>query len=672
MRESRLATFLDFTFDLASGDLGRGNVRLRMPQQTSRLLSILIERAGTVVTREELQQLLWPDGEFLDHEHAINRVITDLRAVLRDDPRKPRCIETVRKRGYRFLPPVAIGSAVAPSLQAALAAPEKTADTPPAPDLSAADVPGSGLSMSSPGGLVQPVERVVTDSQARARSMSRPLVWAGLWGAAVLIPLVGFLGFRSLRVQPPAQTNVIALGIAPFQSDGPGAEQMGESFRLDLADALSQLPAVQIRATNSLGSVGRDDNSIRSVSDKLHLDMLLFGRFRVQDGRCIAQFELVRTRDSLHLASFQYEGGQDELAVMRDKLQRDLFLRLQSKSTSVQAIRGSTENPQAYSEYLKARELTQIRDPKSLNEALAHYEKAIRLDPDFAQAYSGMATAHIALRYFDAADHQEKAQKLAERALQLDPNLAEAHGVLGDVAFRSAWNFALGESELRRAVESEPQRAIYHAWLAGLLADEGRGDEAQVEIDHAIADDPLWPSVYSMAAFVAGADRDNVRLLAAVRKYLSLVPDSAYTHDQLAWAYFSMQRYEDALSEWKKMAEMEKDPARIALEERGRLAFREGGIQGYARVRLGAIERRTVESARHPNDFVPAEWYAFVGENDKALSALQHLVAAHDGEAVQLAVNPMFDNLHNDPRFRALLQQVGLNLPNDRHRDAHM
>ena len=307
-----------------------------------------------------------------------------------------------------------------------------------------------------------------------------------------------------------------------------------------------------------------------------------------------------------------------------------------------------------------------------MNEALAHYEKAIRLDPDFAQAYSGMATAHIALRYFDPADHQETAQKLAESALQLDPNLAEAHGVLGDVAFRSAWNFALGESELRRAVESEPHRAIYHAWLAGLLADEGRGDEAQVEIDRAIADDPLWPSVYSMAAFVAGADRDNVRLLAAVRKYLSLVPDSAYTHDQLAWAYFSMQRYEDALSEWEKMAEMEKDSARITLEERGRLAFREGGIQRYARVRLGAIERHTVETTRHPNDFVPAEWYAFVGENDKALSALQHLVAAHDGEAVQLAVNPMFDNLHNDPRFRALLQQVGLNLPNDRHRDAHM
>ena len=666
MRESELATFLDFTFDLASGDLARGSVRLRIPQQTSSLLSILIERAGSVVTREELRELLWPEGEFLDYEHAINRVITELRAVLRDDPRKPRCIETVRKRGYRFLPRVAVKSKAVTSLrETAPKAIDVSTVVSPAQGFEPNPLPASGLSILAPEDVFP---RPKAQLAFADRFLRRPQVWAALCGAALLLPFAVLWSLRGLGIYPPVQATAIALGIAPFQSDGPGAEQMGESFRLDLADALSQLPVVQIRATNSLSNVGRDDTSIRSVSDKLHLDMLLFGRFRALGDRCIAQFELVRTRDSLHLASFQYEGSRDELAVIRDHLQRDLFVRLQSKSTSVQAIRGSTENPQAYSEYLKGRELTQIRDPRSLNDALAHYQKAILLDPDFAQAYSGMATAHIALRYFDPADHQEIAQKLAENALQLDPDLAEAHGVLGDVAFRSAWNFELGEDELRRAVASEPHRAIYHAWLAGLLADEGRVEEAQVEIDQAVADDPLWPSVYSMAAFVAGAARDNVRLLAAVQKYLSLVPDSAYTHDQLAWAYFSVQRYDDALSEWERMAEMEKDPARIALEERGRLAFRKGGVQSYARVRLSAIERRAAETKQHPNDFVPAEWYAFVGETDKALPSLEHLVAAHDGEAVQLAVNPMFDNLHNDPRFRRLLQRVGLSLPRYSHR----
>jgi tetratricopeptide (TPR) repeat protein len=483
--------------------------------------------------------------------------------------------------------------------------------------------------------------------------------------ATILLVATSVAVYRSLPWRGKSEANVISLGIAPFQSDGPGAEQTGESFRLDLADALSQLPAVQVRATNSLTSIGRDDNSLRMASEKLNLDMFLLGRLRVQGDRCIVQFELVRSRDFLHLASFQYEGGKDELAMIRNKFQRDLFLRLQGKSKSAQAIRGSTDDSQAYSEYLVARELTQVRDPAALNQALGHYQRAIQLDPKFAQAYSGMATAHLSLRYFDPAAHQKQAQQLADAALKLDPDLAEAHGVMGDVAFRADWNFRLGESELRRAVELEPQVATYHAWLAGLLADEGRFSEAMAEIDRAIADDPLWPSVYSMEAFVDGAARDDTRMLAAVHKYLTLVPDSAYTHDQMAWAYFSARRYDEALAEWRKMAEIEKDTARVALEDRGRQAYRRGGIQAYARVHLEAIEQHTIETSRHPNDFIPAEWYAFAGQPDKALPSLEQEVAMHDGEAVQLAINPMFDNLHDNPRFQSLLHQVGLTLPGD-------
>jgi len=115
------------------------------------------------------------------------------------------------------------------------------------------------------------------------------------------------------------------------------------------------------------------------------------------------------------------------------------------------------------------------------------------------------------------------------------------------------------------------------------------------------------------------------------------------------------------------MAEMEKDPARIELEQRGRDAFSHGGILAYAHVRLDAIEHHTIDTTHHPNDFIPAEWYAFVGQPDKALPALQQIVANHDGEAVQLAINTMFDNLHDDPRFRALLRQIGLPQPNELH-----
>ncbi len=658
----------------------RGGMKLRMPEQTSRMLAILLERAGSVVTREEIQTLLWPNGEFLDHERAINRIITHLRSVLRDDPRKPRYIETVHKRGYRFLPAVSIITTPTrnqsdlpppPAPEATLAPTTSPISLalPPAPASTSAQVSSQVASIDPPSAPTpssaleihaQPQSTSTKSIARRAPFAPRTRVFASLIIAFLLVVSALTALWFHRHHAPVKDDNALALGLAPFQSEGPGAEQTGESFRLDLADALSQLPNVQVRATNSLGGAGHDDTSLKAVSEKLHLDVLLLGRLRVQGDRCIMQFELIRSRDFLHLASFQYEGGREELAIIRDKLQRDLFLRLQGEAKSAQAIRGSTENPQAYSEYLQARELTPIRDPAVLAQALAHYQKAIELDPKFAQAYAGMATVHLTLRYFAPADHQQKAQRLANTALALDPELAEAHAVLGDLAFRSAWDFALGERELRRAVELEPQKATYHAWLAGLLADEQRTAEARQEIDLAIADDPLWPSVYSMAAFVDGADRDTARMLADVHKYDSLVPDSSYTHDQLAWALFLAKRYNEALAEWQLMAKMDRDPARIALEERGQQAFDKGGILAYAHVHLDAMEHHTINTTSHGNDFVPAEWYAFVGQPDQAIHSLQQIVASRSGEAVGLAVDSMFDNLHDDPRFRALLRQVGL------------
>ena len=671
MGKLELVSFLDFKFDLSSGDLLRGDKRLRIPKQTSRLLGIFLERQGTVVTRAELQELLWPEGEFLDHEHAINRVITDLRAVFRDNPKNPKYIETVHKRGYRFLPQIAVIPVATPVLN-----PAPGAEGDPLPQELAVAASETEIKPVEPPSVLPlpvleaPQQTSVTPPLQISNNPLRRYRWLLGGGVALLIVLALAAGLYRHR-HPPVitETNVVSLGIAPFQSEGPGAEEMGESFRLDLADALAQLPVVQIRAMNSLNNITRDDNGIRSISEKLHLDMLLLGKFRVEGDRCTVQFELVRGRDSLHMASFQYEGSKDELAGIRDKLQRDIFLNLQGKDKSMQSIRGSTDDPQAYGEYLQGRELTRLRDPTALNQALVQYQTAIQRDPKFAGAYAGMAATHLALRYFsNPEEHQNAARQLAQQALQLDPQLAEAHAVLGDVALRSAWDFALGERELRRAIELDPHKATYHAWLSSLLVYEGRFDEAMSEIDRAVADDPLWPLVYSMATYVAGMAHDSPRAIAFAEKYVSLVPDSPESHNQLGWAYFCDKRYDEALNEWRQMAEMDKDQARIALEERGREAYHREGIVAYALVRLDAMERHDPATTRRPNDFDPAEWYAFTGQRDKAIAALQRVVADHDGAAILLAVNPMLDNLHDDPRFLSLLHQVGLTLPNYPHR----
>ncbi len=670
MPMQELVSFLDFKFDPSSGDLLRGERRLRMPKQTSRLLGIFLERQGSVVSRAELQELLWPDGEFLDHEHAINRVITDLRAVFRDNPKSPRYIETVHKRGYRFLPVITtlpVDRPLQPSIEGgSLAQADLLLDVTASGEqgqLVVMPAPLFGAASDSEQSILPPVQR-----SERGLRHYHWLIVAAIAVSAVIVAVTAGMYWRGHR-PGTSEASVLSMGIAPFETDGPGAREMAESLRLDLADALAQLPVVQIRAMNSLSNVSRDDNSIRNLSETLHLDVLLLGTLRIQGDHCTFAFELVRGRDSLHMASFQYEGSKEELAGIRDRLQRDIFLSLQGKGKSMQAIRGSTDDPQAYGEYLEGRELTRLRDPDALKQAIGHYQNAIQRDPKFAGAYAGMASAHLALRYFsNAEEHQQAAKQLAEQALQLDPQIAEAHAALGDVALRSAWDFALGERELRRAIELDPHKATYHAWLASLLVYEGRFDEAISEIDRAVADDPLWPLVYSMATYVVGMAHDNNRAIAFASKYLSLFPDSPESHNQLGWAYFCARRYDEALTEWGRMAEMDKDPARIALEERGREAYQQGGIQAYARTRINAMEVRSPETLRRSNDFAPAEWYAFTGQRDKAIASLERIVANHDSQAILLAVNPMLDSLHDDPRFRSLLHQVGLTLPNYAHR----
>jgi len=664
MRETRLLSFQDYTFDPASGDLVRSGRRLRIQQQTSVLLGILLERAGTVVTRNELQLLLWPNGEFLDYDHAINRVINQLRYVLRDNTRSPHFIETVPKRGYRFLVPVSVVTSPT-SLAGAQEAVPSLAESPASEPLTLSASTETGLA------IVESDAAVITSQVSEPRRRSRTYIWIAAAAAIVFLAAMVYLAFRHRAVKPMAQ---VRLGVVPFEASGLGAEQLAESFRLDLADALSQLPVVEIRATNSLGSTGRSPASIRSIAQTLDLDMLLLGQFAVQGDTCSVRFELVRGRDAVHLASFQYKGSREELSIIRDKLQRDIFLSLRSSETPIQQIHGSTENPQAYSEYLQAREMSGARKPDALEQALTHYNAAINHDPNFAQAYAGMATVNLNLRYFsDPEGHQRVAGQLAQIALRLDSSLAEAHAVLGDLAFRQSWNLARGESELRRAVELEPHKSEYHAWLAGLLADEGRFDEASREIDLAAAEDPLWPAVYSMTAFVAGAARDNDRMLAAVHKYEELAPESSWCHDQLAWAYFSAGRYPEALAEWRKMAVMDGDAKRIALEDTGLAAYRRGGIVAYGHTRIDAIKAHSVDLTRHANDFSLAEWYAFVGDRDQAMDALRGLIADRDGVVVALAVDPMFDHLHDDARFLGVLREVGLTLPHfaSRTRSTH-
>lgn len=684
MRSSRFA-FSVFKFDAAAGVLKRNDQYLRVPPQTLLLLTALLEHAGAVVTRDHLRQLLWPDGEFIDYDHAINRAVNYLRTVLRDNPKKPQFIETLPKRGYRFIADVSyLASEHQPSAELA----------PNSTPLDAGLVVGS--EMSGPGAIElagAPFGQVLAPlsedfvasehisphselmfleetyaSPHRNRPFARMVksIQRAPGVYALSVGMIAILAFAFIvsRHNKTFSSDGLTMGVVPFETHGEQAEQMEQSFRTDLSETLSQLPALQVHASHSLGNLKKDDASLKAIAKSLNLDLLLLGSFTVENDHCLLRLELVRGRDAAHLGSFQYTGSLQEMAAFRDKAQRDIFSGLQLTGGSAPPIAGSTQNQEAYLDYLQARGMTSLGTAAGQNNAIAHYQSAIALDPAFARAYAGMAITYLSMAgTADRAENMNQAKLLAEKAERINPLVAEAHTVLGVIAIREEWNAARGEAELRRALELEPNNAANHAYLAELLADEGHADDALHEVDVARTTDPLWPYINAIDTFVSGAAHQYDRGVDAARRNVAMAPNSSRAHDQLAWSLFDAGRYEESISEWRATAVIDKDKARETLEDRGLAEFRRGGAPAYAAVRVSAIEEHPEATTSHPHDFVPEEWYAFVGDRDHAIAALQQTIDRHDPSALDLAVNPMLDNLHRDPRFLSLLSRVGLSLP---------
>jgi tetratricopeptide (TPR) repeat protein len=276
-----------------------------------------------------------------------------------------------------------------------------------------------------------------------------------------------------------------------------------------------------------------------------------------------------------------------------------------------------------------------------------------------------MASAYFVLAEHEAKPRQEsyrKSRELAEKAIAMDPSLAEAHAMLGQIALNQDWTFQVAEKELRQAVELEPNQAIYHLWFSVLLCVEGRFEESLHQIDLAHAADSFWPPVYMTEIFLAGAARQYPRSIDSGKKLITLMPDWPLAYDQLGLTLWYAGRYTEAIDSWRKMASLEKDTARLHLEDRGLEAFRRGGVPAYAQVRIEAA-KSGAHWAHAENDFDLAEWYVYAGSREQALAALEAKVSRHDSGALQIAINPPFDDLHQDPRFLALLARVGLSLP---------
>lgn len=645
-----------FVFDTLTGELKRNGRVVHIPAQAARLLTVLVQNPGEMVTREELVSRLWPDGERVDYDHSIHRTVSQLRAILRDKSSKPaRFIVTFPKRGYRF-------AAEVRQLQAA----EVPGMTAPVSPQILEDPVKEGAPDEPPSLSLEPRAKQQIGWAARLRRVSWPIwVTAGV----VILVLGAWTGLAVVRARQRADAHLLSVGIVPFDSTGDGAEGLAESFRLDLADSLSRVPTIELKATHSFDHTGRDEDLLQTRARQLGIDALVFGKFAVLGNKCSLQLELVRSRDGLHLASLQYSGTREELGAIRDRIEGDIFRRLHPSGQAD----GSTESlrlerpasPAAYASYLKGRSYLVKWTDDLLRLAIASFNDALKIEPDYARADAGNASAYFILAQHGSgnrAENLEQSRTFATKAIALDPSLAEGYAMLGEVALTKDWNFAVADEQLQRAVNLDPSHAIYHQWLAILYCIEGKVELALQEIDKAHAADPEWAAPYMTEVYVADTGHLWDRAEQASAALLQRMPNWSLAHEQHAISLWSEGRYEDAIAEWHTAAVLDDDKNRTRLEERGADAFRAGGVPAYAQVRLQAIATR-VGISHEEQDFDPAEWYAYAGNMDKAMDAVEALVKSRSTEALEVGGEPAFIPLHKNPRFIALLKDAGLPPP---------
>jgi DNA-binding winged helix-turn-helix (wHTH) protein/Tfp pilus assembly protein PilF len=651
-----------YRFDLyeyvaSTGYLYRKGYPVRLSEQQGRLLQALLLRAGQVVTPEEIRIALWPGGEHLDHNHAIRNAINQLRAILRDKPQNPRFIETLPKRGYRFIAEVStVAEPLRSPLQPSAKEPPELEALSPAPFLESSTVSSSLPIASEPPTASQPQIR---------RSLPRHL-WLIAASLLLLLSAVAFFVSSYLHRATPTPAP-ITVGIAPIDASGPAAQQIAEPFRMELMDAIAQLPGVEVRATHSFPADPAGMSNLHAVAQKLQLDALLLGRIEAVDANHFNFiFELVRGSDAVHLASFHYSGTASQLGTTRDHIQRDLFYRLSSVSSQRLRPVRSTDNSTAYSQYLSGRADLIRHDDASIQQAVVNFRKALALDPSFAQAWAGLGSAYLLTGEHTPTDRESsyaQARAAALKAISLNPDLGEAHATLGFLDFRHDWNPAASEVEFRRAIELDPNQAMHRIMYALLLCNTGRSAEAFEQIARAHDADPFWPPIYITEMYVASAAGKNDLALQSARKLLDFLPDWPLAYDQSAWAFWYAARYEDAVHEWMRMAELEHDTRRLAFERRGLEILHAQGVTAYSRYKLQAIQHPNGPAWNHPNDFQLAEWQINAGQDSAALTSMRQMVQDHDPEALQFAASPAFLPLHNNPNFRALLTRIGLPHP---------
>ncbi|HKC80193.1 MAG TPA: tetratricopeptide repeat protein [Gemmatimonadaceae bacterium] len=625
-----------FELDLRAGELRKRGLRVRLQEQPFQVLAILLEHGGEVVTREELQKQLWPANTFVDFEHGLNKAINKIREALGDSATSPRFVETVARRGYRFVAEVRVAeSAPVPSPELVIQ-PRLAAEAPESRDLA--------------GKLAVPEHRLP--------SLTRKI--------SVFVMLLLMASFATWEVYSWNRPFPVirSLAVLPLESLSSDASQdyFADGMTDELISDLGQLSALRVISRTSVMAYKRARKPLRQIARELNVDAVVEGTVFRSGDRVRITAQLIEASADKHLWSQSYEGELRDTLALQSKVAKAIAdqIRINLNPQEQAALKNiEVVKPEAYESYLKGRYFWNKRTADGLKVALAYFDQAIDEDPRFARAYSGLADTYALLGDWEyavmpPAEALPKAKAAAIKALELDSTLGEAHNSLAFSLDVFDWDLDSAGKEFRRAIELNPGYATAHQWYASHLIVLGRNDEAIGEMRKAESLDPL--------SLIIGADLADFLVIAhsydesikESRKTIEMDPNFALAHNQLGQAYLQKHMPDEAIGELQKAVQLSgNSPTCMANLARAYVA---SGKRSEAVTLLNDLKKRSTSSYSHASEI--ATIYVALGDTDQAMSWLEKGYEERFNPSVLL--RPGFDPLRSDPRFEDLLHRIGL------------
>ncbi|HET6977992.1 MAG TPA: winged helix-turn-helix domain-containing protein [Pyrinomonadaceae bacterium] len=586
------------------------------------ILVTLVEHGGQVVPKDDLMKRVWPNT-FVE-EGNLTQNISLLRKALGESPGGVQFIETVPRRGYRFV-----------------------ADT----NQSWSSDNGETV---APAPEIEPVPVVsISNTVARSTGVKRTPLYA-LAAGIVVIGIIGLVYFTSAGKAGNA-TAIQSIAVLPFvdESSDPDAEYINDKIAESLINSLSKLPQLRVVPRSVVAGYKGRDLDPRKIGQELNVRAVVTGRMRRHGDIISIQADLIDLDSVAQLWGQHYDHKVSDVLLVQDDISRDIFENLRLKLNVEEK-----KQLEAYRVYLKGRNAWNKRTGDALLQAIEFFNQAIAIDPNNSAAYAGLADCYNMLVVYGRLEPKDgfpKAKEAATKALEIDESSAEAHSSMAFIKFRWDWDRTATEREFQEAIKLKPAYAPAHQWYSSYLVAVERFDEAIAEAKRTEELEPLSFVASSHLGWIYYLSGQNDKAIEQCRKILELDPSSFPARRYLGLAYEGKGMYAEAITEFQTGVKLSGSPLMLALLGH---AYAASGKTAEAKQVLNDLQQ--LQGQRYVSPYTVAAIHAGLGDQEQAFKWLQTAVEERDIWLMNLKVDPVFAKLRSQRQFTDILARIRL------------